>query len=210
MSSTLATMRSRIADSINRTDLNSQIDREINRAIQYYANKKNLWFTETTGTFSTVANQETYTSSDAAFIANIQEIYYMKLILASTNHQELEPRSIEWIQEMNVGRATGYPSDYALFENKIYLYLIPNAVNTITIYYSKTYADLSLDADTNDFLSYAEDLIESRATWGILYKILKNYDAAGITKAAEIDYLSALESIDENKKSTNQIEPSGW
>ena len=63
---TLAVMKSRIADEISRADLTSQISNAINDAIAMYQTKR-FYFNETGpngSTFNTVANQETYTATD--------------------------------------------------------------------------------------------------------------------------------------------------
>jgi len=189
--STLVQMRSRIADDLNRSDLNTQIDLAINRAIEYYYNKERFWFNETSGTFATIANQEAYGTADG-IPSDIAEIDYMQITLSSTNKPDLDERTFNWIQDRNVGRATGDPTDFAWYQNKIYLYLIPNQVRTITVFYKKTYADLSLDADTNDYTAYAEDLIEARATAWLNKRVLKDYESSSINERDEADALSAL------------------
>lgn len=201
--STLAQMRSRIADDLNRSDLNVQIDKSINRAISFYE-KEEFWFRETTSTFSTIINQEGYGTADS-LPSDILEIDYAKLILSSTVHQELEKRPFAYIQQLNAGRATGDPTDYAWYQNKLYLYLIPNSVKTITLFYRKSYSVLSADSDTNDFTVYAEDLIEARASWWIYSRILKDYDAANIAKAEENEVLQALREKSRQYQSTNLI-----
>lgn len=202
--STLATMRSRIADYVNRADINSQITTEINRAIEHYYNQESFWFTETTGTFSTVASQESYGTADG-LPSDIQDIYYASIVVTSTNYQELTQRSINWIEETNIGRATGTPSDWAWYQNKIYLYLIPNAVLTINLYYRKSYSALSADSDTNDFTTYAEDLIEAHASAAIYEGLLKDFDSADRSKLKAQTALMALRAISDAKKSTNSI-----
>jgi len=61
--STYAEMQSKIADDLNRSDLTSQIQREINRAIRKYS-RKPFWFNGQKFNFSVVANQQIYDSSD--------------------------------------------------------------------------------------------------------------------------------------------------
>jgi hypothetical protein len=206
MASTLASMRTRIADHINRTDLNSNITDAINRAIRFYYDLEEFWFTETSGTFSTVASQEAYGTADS-IPSDINNIDYVKITISSTNHQILTPRTFDWIQSMNQGRSTGDPTDYAWYQNKFYFYLIPNSVKTITVFYTKTYTDLSADADTNDFLTYAEDLIEARAKWWICSEIIDNEKKAAKSKALETEALIALRTKSDKKKATNKIEP---
>lgn len=209
--STLAQMRSTIADKLNRTDLNSQITTEINRAIEHYYNSERFWFNETTGTFSTVASQESYTSSDAAFIANIREIDYVKITLSSTNHQPLTLRTFQELQIQNQGRSTGQPTDYAWYQSSFYLYLIPNNIWTITVFYTKTYSDLSADADTNDYTAYAEDLIEAHVMAAMYDDYLFDPAKADRMRIKRDTALQALRSRTSAADiSTNQIQPTAF
>lgn len=196
-------MRSRIADDLNRTDLNSQIDKAINRAIEFYSKGFRFWFNEKTATFNTVANQFNYSSADS-IPTDMAEIDYVKLAVASTNNVPLIPRTYDYIQTANVGNMTGEPTDYAYYKENFWLYPVPNSALTITVSYAKLYTALSADGDTNDFTEEAEDLIESRAEWWLYSRVIKDYDAAQIAKQAEESALITLQ------KETTRLTSSGF
>jgi len=61
--STYLQMRSKIEDDLNRTDLTTQVNREINRAIRKYA-REPMWFSAKKLNFSTAINQQYYDSAD--------------------------------------------------------------------------------------------------------------------------------------------------
>lgn len=190
--STLAQMRSRIADAINRTDLNTQIDLAINRAITHYTKKDNFWFMETSGTFSTISGQSSYGTADG-IPSDIEDIDYIEVTYGSYKYK-LDRVDFDIITEV-LGVNTGtenYPTVYAFYQKKIYLYPKPNGVRTITIYYKKSYSALSLDADTNDFTTYAEDLIEARANWSVNSSILKDQASAQSAESRELKAYKAL------------------
>jgi hypothetical protein len=201
---TLATMRSRISDDLLRTDIDTQIDKAINRAIEYYE-KELFWFNETTGTFTTVASQQAYSSSDAAFIGLIAEIGLIRLTLSSSNIYPLDLSSYGELLTKDTGNFTSSPSEYAFYKKSIYLYPTPNDAWTVTVSYQKKYAELTLDADTNDFLTDAEDLIESRARWWLYSRIIKDMEQAQIARAEEVDALSALRTKTNKLTSTGHI-----
>lgn len=201
--STLATMRARIANDINRTDLNTQIDLGINRAILYYQKSVRFWFNETTSTFATVASQESYGTADG-LPSDIQEIDIAKITLASSNIPELIRRTYKYIQDKNIGNFVAPPSDYAFYTEKIWLYPIPDSIYTITLSYLKSYATLSNDGDSNDFTDNAEDLIEARARAWIYRRLLMNYDAAREAESEERDALLALRTL------TTRLSHSGY
>jgi len=61
--STYLQMRDKIEDDLNRTDLTTQVNREINRAIRKYA-REPMWFSAKKLNFSTAINQQYYDSAD--------------------------------------------------------------------------------------------------------------------------------------------------
>lgn len=192
--SQLSQVRSRIADDINRSDLGTQIDVAINRAIEHYE-KDYFWFKDKTATFSTVASQEVYTSADSGYPTDLSEIDYVEVSISSNYQYEVVPTDFKDIQHKNPGSTTltGYPTNYALYNENMYLYPTPNGAYGITVYYQQKYTALSNDTDTNDWTTDAEDLIEARATWWILSRVIKDYQGAQVAKAEEMDALAALQ-----------------
>lgn len=201
--STFSDMRSRIADDLNRSDLTTQINKAINRAIEHYENNR-FWFNETTGTFVTVANQQAYSTSDG-LPSDIAEIDVVKITFSSTDKPELTRRSYQWLQETDISAVTGRPSDYAWYKSNLYLYQIPNSIWTVTISYQKTYSALSGDSDTNDWTTDAEDLIEARARWWLYKRVIKDMEEAESAKLEELEALRALQAKTTKLISTGKI-----
>jgi len=190
--STLAAMVAEIATEINRTDLNTQITLAINRAILYYSRDQRFWFNETTGTFVTVANQQSYGTADGT-PTDILDIDLVRIAVASTDNPVLQKRTYQQIQTWNLSNIAGEPAYYAYYQNKFWLYPLPAQVYTITVSYAKSYATLS-GSQNNDFTDNAEDLIEARAMWWVYKRLLRNYAAAADMKQEELDALEALQS----------------
>lgn len=201
---TFVTLQNNVATNVNRTDFTTQIKLAINRAIKFYSRTNRFWFNETTGTFNTVASQFAYGSADSV-PTNILKLDDVTVTIASTDIPVLQRRTLDWVLKNNLSRVTGTPTDYAYFQNKFYISLIPDAVYVITLYYVKSYSDLSADADTNDFTDNAEDLIEARATWWVYSKLLRNQEAATAAKAEELEALSALQKQTERLISTGRV-----
>lgn len=181
-------MRSTIADDLDRTDMTTQINLAIGRAIQHYESE-GFWFKETTGTFACVASQKAYTTSSIP--SDIAEIDYME-VRVSGNDYPITQISYEEIESIDFSGQTGIPSRYAYYKQSLYLYPIPNSTYTVTISYKKEYTALSADSDTNDWTTEAEDLIEARALWWIYARILKDTEQANSYKGIEIDNLNNL------------------
>ncbi len=201
--STLLEMRSRIADDMLRTDIDTQINKAINRAIVHYE-KERFWFQETTGTLATVSGTQSYGTADG-LPSDIKEIDAAKITIAATNKYVLTPRNYRWILDIDTGAFQSQPYDWAWYRSKVFLHPIPNGVWTITLSYQKSYTTLSADADTNDWTVYAEDLIEARASWWLYSRVIKDQDLAGTAKAEETDALSALREKTRKLVSTGNI-----
>lgn len=70
-------MQAKIADDLNRSDLTTQIQREINRAIRKYASIP-MWFSSTSANFTTAAGQQTYDTADG-LPSNIRIVDYLRV-----------------------------------------------------------------------------------------------------------------------------------
>jgi hypothetical protein len=197
--STFAQMRAVIADDLDRSDLSTQINRAINRAIKYYE-KEPFWFKETVGTFSTTATTKIYTTSTIP--TDISEIDYMEVVV-SGNDYKLTEKTYNEIEEMDISHQGGIPEYYAYYDESIYLYPIPDDTYTVRISYTKTYTELSGDSDTNDWTTEAEDLIEARALWTIYARTIKDDEEANKYKGIEQDALETLRSKTEQYSGGN-------
>lgn len=192
---------------LSRDDIASETTKAINRAIKHYE-KEPFWFKQTNDTFSTVVGQRSYGSADSV-ATDIGEIYHAEITISGSDYG-MTQKSKKWIEFNNPNASTGEPTVYALWEGKIWLDLVPSAVRTVTVYYTKTYAALSADADTNDWLTYAEDLIEARARWWLCKRKLKMYAQGDQAKAEEMEALAALRDKNEQQSANQRIQPSSF
>lgn len=207
MTNTLQTLLNRIQDDIDRSDLTSQCTNFINRAIQYYE-KENFWFTETTTTFSTVASTETYLLSTIA--TNIKDIIRAEITVSGQSY-ELTLRDINYIRDYNDRTSdTGKPTDYCVYNGYIYLSRIPDAVYTVKLFYRKSYAALSATTDTNDYLDYAEDLIEMRAEGRLYRRVILDKERANDCDIEEAMHLQQLRELNASKRATNTMKPTDF
>src|SRR3990170_745213 len=116
--STFGAMQDRIADELARTDLTSQVSRAIQSAIRFYERER-FYFNESIGTFSTVASQEWYSSTDFADMPNIAEIDSVKITVNSMLYR-LIPRDFSYIEEINVSAShTRDPIDYCYYRQQM-------------------------------------------------------------------------------------------
>lgn len=205
--STINAMENKIKSDINRSDLTSQISTAINRAIRYYYNSDNFYFNETTATFDTVSGQKIYENTDSGTgITDIAEILMVKIAINASTLIELTPRTFQYLEQLDVNSNPGQPFDYAYYNQNFYIYPIPDAAYTVTVYYNKEYSDLSGN-NSNDFTTDAEDLIEARARWLLYMHVIRDSEAAAMSKAEEKDALQALRISTARKTSTGKVRP---
>ena len=202
--STFLQMRTKIADYLDRSDLTDQIKDAINRAIEYYE-KERFWFNEKVGTFATVANTKNYGSAGGV-PTDIAEIDYVE-VTQSGKEYELKPRTFDYIKQRQGYDPTGLPTDYAFYQENFYLNPVPNGIYTITISYQQKYTALSADADTNDFTTDAEDLIEARSRWWLYKNVIKDREEADLAKQDELDALNSLREKTRKLIATGYVKP---
>ena len=190
--STFGTVRNRILSDLNRTsanDLTSSVETEINTAIAFYERRR-FWFLEARATADTVAGQEYYAlpedfrDDDSLVIQAISNTYP----LIKRTYEEIE----QWFVQSST---TGQPTDYAIYDEQIRLYPIPNAQYTMTLSYYKQLSALSGEDNTNDWMVEAEGLIRARVEWVMFARKIRDYDAAQACKALEAEELEQHEKL---------------
>lgn len=172
-------------DYLNRADLSAETKRSILAAVRHYE-RKHWWFNETATTLTTSAGQ-----TFVAFPANYHKLELLQITIASADYK-LIPQDFEWIKEANTARTRGQPTDFAIHQNRIELFPIPDAIYTLPINYLHKFPALNLSTDTSDWTSAVEDLIVYHATalmWG---GVLRNPQKALVYKALEQTALSGI------------------
>ncbi len=209
MTSTFLQMQTRIADDLDRSDLNTQIKKAINRAIIHYQTEP-FWFKETSSSFSAVSGQEEYVMGTGSVPTDIEMIDIVECQYngTKTTMTQITPFELEAKQSL---QATGIPDEYAQYQNRFKLYPIPNQTGiTILIKYTKNYTELSADADTNDWLTYAEDLIEAKARWWLNTRIIKDIASAADDEKEETKALDALRTLNQHKVGGGRVIPTSF
>ena len=136
------------------SDLN--VGDAVNDAVRFWKQKA-LWFNEAAATTTLVIGNPVIPNlpSDLLFLdpENGFVIPYNQISYTLKKKHPVEFDSI------SIEGAMGLPFIYT-WRNGVYsLYFNPNIAYTLNIYYIKDYADLQGDNDTNDFLTYADQLI---------------------------------------------------
>jgi len=173
----------------------AHIQNGIKRAIRDYEGRP-WWFNQKVATFSTVANQEYYGSSDLADIPNIVRIDSAMITYGGYKSPLAAVNFLDVDQEQNASRIA-LPQAYTIYTNQIRLFPIPDAVYTVTLSYIYKFAELSADADTNSWMNDCEELIRQAAKKRIALDILQADDLAARFAALEQKALDST--LEENR-----------
>ena len=140
-------MQAAIADELARSDLSTEVKREINNAITFYGNKA-FWFNEATMASITTIRGQRYYPLPANFAAVLDV-----LSTIGTYTYRLTARSEQYLDQIDWGNAfwSGYPTVYSFWNGQIRLF--PPAQGGLPVQVKGTVilAPQSLvnDADTN-------------------------------------------------------------
>lgn len=175
---TLAIMKDRIARELRRSNIDTQISEAITSAIEAYQTER-FAFAESIFNFSTVANEEFYTSADSANIPLIVELDYVKILIDDAVYtlRYETPERMEFLSQNET--QTGQPLVYTLYANKLRLYPVPADVYTIRIGAHLKYAAPAADAETGNYwMTTAERLIRCRAKWELYAQVTRDANMA--------------------------------
>lgn len=191
-------MQTAIADELARSDLSTEIQREINNAITFYGNKS-FWFNEATmADITTVQGQRYYTLP--ANFASVLDV----LSTLGTYTYRLEPRTEQYLDQVDWGNDfwSGYPTDYSFWNGQIRMFPPPQGGLPVkvkgTVILSP--APLVNGSDTNAWLTSAEELIRTRATRQIYGRYVRDPEQYALYTQLEKEALSNL-----NEKNVGQV-----
>lgn len=199
---TYVVMQQRIADELSRSDLTSQIKLAIQTAIKHYERKRFYFNQKTTGTFTTQANREYYGASFFSDVENVIEIDSMYLEF-SNSRLPVVPVPFEQIERAQSGVVLGIPEFFSYYAQKIRLYPMPSEALTVWLAYHYRLTALSADADTNAWMTDAEELIRQRAKRTIYLDVLRDRDGAESCAILEKEAYDGLKS-ETRRRTSNQ------
>ena len=184
--STYGELQDRInLDYLNRTDFAAETRRSIQAAVRHYE-RKPWWFNETATSLTTSAGQ-----SFVNFPANYHKLELLQITIASADYR-LIPRDYSWIKDMNTTRTRGQPTDFAIYQNRIELGVIPDSAYSLPISYRHKFLTLSASSDTSDWTSAVEDLVVYHATKLMLAGVIREPERAMAFQALEREALSSI------------------
>lgn len=182
----LATLKSRIASELHRSDLTTSIASAIADAVLHYQSTP-FRFNEAIATFSTVAGTEFY--ADLSDVGQIDEVR----VLVNGRKTVLEPWSYGYMEAISTTTNTeSQPWAWAWYAEQLRLYPVPDAAYTVTVSYTKQYDVPAADGDSNVWTTQAEALIRHAAKKRIYRDVTRDLEAATTAEAAEAEALRNL------------------
>lgn len=198
-----ADLKTRLADDLDRTDMGTQIDRELRQAVKHYE-KQRWWFNEQQATSATVANQANYSIPADLLVLDSLEI--------TISSRRIKLNEILWgryLEEYRYSTTTpSVPSDWAYYTDQLWLGPIPNAVYTLNLNYVRTLYPASFtDGTVNEWTNYAEDLITSRALKTLGARPLQISGSLVSWQELEKEAYLSLCGINEERVMTGKVRP---
>jgi hypothetical protein len=183
-------MQSTIAGELVRTDLTTEIQREINNAITFYGNKA-FWFNEATlAPITTVQGQRYY-----PLPANFASVLDVLSTIGNYTYR-LEPRTEQYLDQIDWGNNfwSGYPTDYSFWNGQIRLFPPPQGGLPVQVKGTAILSPQPLvnGSDTNAWLTSAEELIRTRATRQIYGRYIRDPEQYALYTQLEKEALSNL------------------
>ena len=202
---TLAQLRTRITSklddgSIVRPDA-AQVDAQINSTIDFYEND-GFWFTQGLVTLQCQEGQRVLPNIPSDFKMVI-EPNALVIIQGNIRYpmEHVTPLAFDTIDV----DATGRPVWYTYRNGNFELYYIPDQDYDVRLFYRKLFTDLVNDNDTNDFLTYADRLIEYRTLSDLLLDYREDEERAVLYAQRAEEELRQVMAETYNRTSTGNL-----
>lgn len=143
----------RLKDANNTAVSASTVGSSLNTAIKYWKSRE-FWFNQSSTTVTTTIDDPVISTGTLLFL---QPSFGLRLT-NSDMYRNLAFLSPDEYNNMFI-TGSGIPYAYTWMNGVYYLYFTPDGTYTILVSGLKDYADLVNDSDTNDFTTYADQLI---------------------------------------------------
>ena len=198
------TLTTEVLDDLKRSDLTAQAQTKIKSAIKYYERRK-FWFLEQRSTTTLVDGQEYY-----GLPADFRDESSLVITVNNWTYP-LNKRTYEILEAWFVKSATftGYPTDYAIYDEQLRLYPIPNGAHVMTLSYYKQLATLSAATDANAWTSEGAELIKARAEKVLYAQTIRDQKSSTFMAGIEKEELTQHESLTNTRLMTGHSKKRG-
>lgn len=199
-------MQARIADELNRTDLSSQIRLAIKSAIANLETRPFYW-NEQRSYISTAATQRIYALPDNFQGVNTLTLTYNQYITL------LEPRSWSYIEDItSTTQSQGQPRSFAIYDEQLFVYPIPDQIYTLTMSYYKHLEDVSATGSANAWMDpkHGEEIVRTLAKIDLYENIIMGtggFDNATVLRRRASEILANLSGENVQRTTTGRKRP---
>lgn len=184
------------SDYLNRTTFGAETKRAIQAAIRHYERRR--WNFNETSTALTAASSIGYVALPSNFLV-LDDLR----ITIDGSGLDMIREDPQTIRDMNTAPTFGQPTHYALYQNRVNFFPVPDSAYSTPLYYIKSLSVLSADTDTNAWIQGGmEDVIVYHATKLMWANVVRN-DAEALKFAQlEADAVNAIVSHHEQYRNT--------
>jgi hypothetical protein len=189
--------QNRIANELNRSGLTAEIKLAILSAVEYYKRRRWPWNEYSTTLTCVIGTEYVALPTDFVELDKLQ-------VTVGGQKRPLFQRDYSQIVDWRANSSNGEPTDFALWQNRIELFRVPNDTYTLTIHYIRSLAVLNADADENAWLTDAEELIRLHAKKDLYANKIRDTRSAQDMQALEDSALLRMESWHQRRTATGR------
>jgi len=179
----------------------SDVADAINAAVKFWK-KQRFWFNEADASLTMTESDPLISGLPTDFQFELPENGFV--ILDSQMRYPLHKvPAVSYDMEDIEG--DGRPDIYTWKAGSFYVYPYPQDDYTLNVYYIKDYTDLSLDADTNDFTVYADQMIMYEALSRLHGELRQDEKMEAYYSARAQNEFSSLSSFGKRKSGSGQL-----
>lgn len=213
---TFLDVRSRVADQLARTDLDTQIDREIQLAITRY-NRRVSWLHEVREiSLTSVIGQPWYDEVDVSTgsgpqdvtgrtsvaVSDVQKIEYMR----DPDYEDLrQVHYREFERFFDTTGAAGRPAYFTLYAGQVGIWPVPDGVTVYTMSAVIKPVIPALATDQSVWFDQAQELIENAAAAAVCRKFIQDGDRAQAFQVYETEAWNDLVREGNQKMATGKL-----
>lgn len=208
---TRAGLEAQIANDLIRADLAVEIGEAVETAINAYENER-FWFNEAyrvTATLSISAATVALSAMPSRFLL----LDRVRLLRSTNNFIDLYPRDYAWIMARQDAVTYTQPAEYCVYGEFIQFDTFANQAYTLycdgikSLGNSATASDSYTPSSSVAWFTDARELIRHRAKLEIYAHVIKDFELAGASAAAEYDALNALKARTSRLTGTGLLRP---
>lgn len=182
--------KTQIEGDLNRPDLSAQVSQAVVSAIRFYEVRN--WSFNSERSFVITSDGQANYAMPSDFVKPV----FAKIKRGGTWFT-VDQKQWAYIEEIKYDdTTTSLPRYYALYDDQVWLYPIPDQSMTLDMAYVKKLPALAADGDESAWIDIAGDLIRARAEVYVNERHIRGQEAilaAQVLRAAERDELDSLE-----------------